>query len=108
MKFTFEFIGTFITGLFYASPILIFLILLIAGLGQMIGRSEGWNKVDSLYYAFITATTVGYGDFRPAHNFGKLFSIIIALFGLLLTGIVVALGVEAATIAFKSIYMANP
>jgi len=104
MEFTVEFVGTFLVGLFYAAPVLLFLIALIAFIGQMIGRREGWNKIDSLYYAFITATTVGYGDFRPARNFGKLFAIVIALVGLLLTGIVVAIGIRAASMAFESIY----
>ena len=104
MQFTFEFISTFLTGLFYASPILLFLIVLIVVIGQSIGKKEGWNRMDSLYYAFITATTVGYGDYRPIHNFGKMLAIVIALLGLVLTGIIVTIGVKAATMAFEVIY----
>ena len=104
MQFTYEFINTFFLGLVYASPILLFLILLIALIGQSIGKREGWSRVDSLYYAFITATTVGYGDFRPENNYGKLFAILIALLGLVLTGIIVSIGVKAASKAFEVIY----
>jgi len=104
MEFTIEFVRTFVLGLFYAFPVLIFLVLLIALIGQMIGKWEGWSRIDALYYSFITATTVGYGDFRPEKNFGKLFAIVIALLGLLLTGIIVAIGVKAASMAFSGIY----
>jgi voltage-gated potassium channel len=62
-------------------------------LGYLAGKQEGWSRSDSLYWAFVTATTVGYGDFRPT----KRRSRIIAVLGLLTTGIIIALGVHAAT-----------
>lgn len=104
MDFTFEFIKMFSVGIFYASPIIGFLLILISILGILAGRYENWKITDSLYYAFITATTVGYGDFHPEHNAAKLIAIFIALVGLLLTGIVVAIGLEAATAAFKMLH----
>jgi voltage-gated potassium channel len=104
MEFTYQFVRMMGIGLFYATPILLFLIALIAMLGQAIGRREGWSRSDALYYAFITATTVGYGDFRPEAKAGKFMAIGIALLGLLLTGIVVAIGVKAANLAFQEIY----
>jgi hypothetical protein len=38
---------------------LVFLFLLIALAGLVVGRIERLSLLDSLYYAFITATTVG-------------------------------------------------
>ena len=104
MAFTLQFLHMFALGMYYASPILLFLMLLITLIGQVIGRREGWSRVDAVYYAFITATTVGYGDFHPRYIFGKFGAICIALLGLLLTGIVVAIGVKAANVAFQEIY----
>jgi len=49
MAFTIQFLTTFGDGLFYAAPILLFLIFLIVLLGQMIGRKEGWSRLDALY-----------------------------------------------------------
>ena len=59
MEFTIEFVRMFAIGLFYAAPILLFLIVLIVILGQRVGRHENWNRMDALYFSFITATTVG-------------------------------------------------
>jgi len=104
MEFTIEFVKIFSLGLFHATPLLLFLVVVIVLLGQWVGRKEQWSKLDAVYYAFITATTVGYGDFRPVRKSAKMIAIAIAFAGLLLTGIVVAIGVKAAGIAFGHIY----
>lgn len=31
----------------------------------MIGANEGWGAMDTLYYAVVTSTTIGYGDLHP-------------------------------------------
>jgi len=102
MEFTLDFLRLFSLGLFYVSPILLILILIIIFMGLMVGKREGWSKSDAVYYAFITATTVGYGDFHPRKKLSKYLAIAIALVGLMFTGIVVALGLHAATNAFKT------
>ena len=104
MEFTLEFIRVFISDLGYAAPILISLLLLIGITGFIIGRIEGWSLSDSLYHAFINATTVGYGDFRPADRRGKFLSIILAFIGLVFTGMVVAIALHAANYAFGEVY----
>lgn len=43
---------------------------------------EGWSWVDSLYFSVITLTTIGYGDFSPATDAGKLFTIFYIIIGL--------------------------
>lgn len=45
-------------------------------------RFEGWNLLDSLYFSVITLTTVGYGDFSPHTNIGKIFTIFYLFVGL--------------------------
>jgi len=104
MDFTLDFIQIFGAGLFYAGPLLLALILLIIVLGVLVGRREGWPIPDAIYYAFITATTVGYGDFHPRSRSSKYLAIAIALTGLLLTGIVVSVALHAAGIAFRESY----
>tara|TARA_B100000497_G_C7579793_1_gene349100 strand:- start:396 stop:713 length:318 start_codon:yes stop_codon:yes gene_type:complete len=43
---------------------------------------EGWSWIDSLYFSVITLTTIGYGDFSPQTDAGKLFTIFYILLGL--------------------------
>lgn len=43
---------------------------------------EGWSYIDSLYFSVITLTTVGYGDFSPQTNGGKIFTIFYIFIGL--------------------------
>jgi hypothetical protein len=43
---------------------------------------EGWNMLDSLYFCAITLATIGYGDFSPKTDLGKLFTIGYAFAGL--------------------------
>ena len=88
-------------GLMLASPILLLLGGIITWLGLLIGKREGWTRGDALYYAFITATTVGYGDFRPRKPLGKLLAVPIAIVGLLATGLVVSVGTAAAVETIK-------
>ena len=57
--------------------------LAILGLGTVVYRYlEGWNWIDALYFSVITLTTVGYGDFSPATDAGKLFTIFYILIGI--------------------------
>lgn len=104
MEFTIQFINLFFYGIGLAAPLLIFLMFIIILLGQIVGKRESWDRFDSLYWAFITATTVGYGDFRPTKPLPRVLSVLIAFIGVIFTGIVVALAINAATISLKSHY----
>ena len=42
---------------------------------------EGWSWLDSLYFSTITLTTIGYGDFSPQTDAGKIFTIIYIAIG---------------------------
>lgn len=43
---------------------------------------EHWSWLDSAYAAVITLGTVGYGDFAPKDPAGKLFAMVLVVFGL--------------------------
>lgn len=40
------------------------------------GQLEGWSWFDSVYYSFITAGTLGYGDFSPKTQFGRMLAVL--------------------------------
>jgi len=104
MEFTVTFLKVFLIGLAYVSPVLLTLIVTIVLLGALIGKYEKWSLTDAIYFAFITATTVGYGDIRPSHKASKYIAILIAIIGILMTGIIVAVGVKGVEVAFEAIY----
>ena len=96
---TFTFIKQFSIGLWLTLPVLLTLAAAITLLGQVVGTSEGWSRFESVYWSFITATTVGYGDIRPVKRGSRICAVLIAFLGLVLTGILIAVAVHAATLA---------
>ncbi len=62
-------------------------------------KVEGWRVLDSLYFTITTLTTVGYGDFYPRTDAGKIFTMIYIFVGIgLLSGFVILLGERSGLI----------
>ena len=104
MEFTLIFIRLFYYGLLLTAPILFLLAMIVIVLGQIAGRRESWSPGEALYWSFVTATTVGYGDYRPLGGLSRLLSILIAFSGVIFTGILVAIAITATTQALESQY----
>lgn len=43
---------------------------------------EGWSVIDSFYFSVVTLTTIGYGDFAPQTDAGKLFTVLYIVIGI--------------------------
>ena len=99
---TITFLKQLCIGLWLTFPVLLSLAAGIILLGYRVGRKEGWSRLDTFYWSFITATTVGYGDIRPVENTSKIVSVLIAILGLMLSGIVVAITVHAVNLALDT------
>ena len=99
MAFTLTFIELFFLSLYLILPLLISLSALIILLGYSASIIEKWSTFDGLYWALITATTVGYGDIKPVKKITKILSIVIALTGMILTGIIIAVALNTASIS---------
>ena len=90
---------TFFNGLFAGLrvvwPILSGLLAIIVGLGIVIGLIEGWSLQESIYFAFVSGLTIGYGDFAPRGLAPRALAIGIGICGVLLTALVAAVAVKA-------------
>lgn len=65
--------------------VILILIVAILGIGTIFYSSiENWSLLDSLYFSVITLTTVGFGDFFPVTEIGKMFTIVYVLVGIFL------------------------
>lgn len=102
MGFTLEFLLNLARLLGHVLPLFVGLGAIIAALSIWAGHKEGWPVSDSLYFGFITALTVGYGDLRPTHGTSRFIAVVIALFGLITSGILVAIAVEAVAITYEA------
>jgi len=80
-------------------PILSGILIIQLGLGALIGRLEDWRFGDAAYFTFVTGLTIGYGDLVPIHLVTRFLAVLIALMGILLMGLVAAVGVQALNAA---------
>ncbi len=59
----------------------VFLLVIVGTIGYYIIGGERWSLVDSLYMTIITLTTVGYGEVYPLDAIGKIWTVILIIFG---------------------------
>lgn len=52
---------------------------------------ERWTVIDSLYFAVATFTTVGYGDLQPTSEPGQIFTILFAVYGVIILGVFIGI-----------------
>ena len=90
-----HFLAAFWTGLRVVWPILSGLVGAQLLLGIIVGYLEGWRISDATYFTFVTGLTIGYGDLVPVRLGTRLITVVIGFIGILVTGLVAALGVRA-------------
>lgn len=64
------------------SVITLLVILITGTLGfVLVEPDKGWNLLDSFYFTLITMTTIGFGEVHELSPNGKIFTILIIIFG---------------------------
>jgi hypothetical protein len=94
-----RFVAGLSAGLRVVWPILSALLAVIVALGVAIGWLEGWSLHESIYFAFVSGLTIGYGDFAPESALTRALAVVIGFCGVLVTGLVAAVAVKALTAA---------
>ncbi len=85
-------------------------IMIIVG-GVMIHFAEGMSYGDGIWWAFVTATTVGYGDISPSTFYGRMIAMVLMLVGIGLIGTVTStltsyfLNVRTKNVKDETIYL---
>ena len=103
MRFSIDFSKAFFFILRHSAPIWVGIVILITLIGLLIAELETDLSLGSaIYFAWVTGTTVGYGDLVPTSGITRFLAIVIAVLGIVFTGIVVAIAVEAAKIALDN------
>ena len=91
------FVAGLVTGLRVVWPILSGLLGLIIAAGLVAGWIEGWSVQESIYFAFVSGLTIGYGDLAPKLLPARALAIAIGVCGVLVTALVAAIAVKALT-----------
>jgi hypothetical protein len=96
------FASELITGLRVVWPILSGILVTIVVLGLAIGLFEGWAVQESIYFAFVSGLTIGYGDLAPTTLTTRVLAIVVAFCGSLLTALMAAVAVKALSNALNA------
>ena len=86
--------GLFV-GLRVVWPILSVLLGTIVALGVIVGLVEGWSLQESIYFAFVSGLTIGYGDLAPKTLLTRTLAVLIGVCGVLFTALLAAVAVKA-------------
>jgi hypothetical protein len=88
----------FLDGLRIIWPVLSGLLAIIVGAGLVIGWLEGWSLWQGIYFAFVTALTIGYGDFAPTRHLTQALAVLLGFTGIAMTALLAGVAVRALQI----------
>ena len=69
------------------------LLLVVAALVLTLVEPLDFGK--SLYFTFVTALTIGYGDIAPTTDLGRITCVLVGIVGLIYTGLIVGIATYA-------------
>jgi voltage-gated potassium channel len=91
---TVQFLAIFGRSLLQTAPIWLSLLLMVISLGLWLGRLEGWKPSESIFFALMTASTVGLGAFRPKGSVSRPLAVVIVVCGVTMIALLVGASVS--------------
>ena len=85
----------FFRVIWHVKAVILMLVTLVAAGAGAVTLVEKMPYGDSLYFAFVTGLTIGYGDIVVKTHFDRLVALLIGFVGILFTGLMVAVLVYA-------------
>ncbi len=101
--FTKKFIVVFYRILVMTTPIWGLTFMAIVVMSWIFAEAEQVGFGEALYFAGVTALTIGYGDIVPLTATGKILCVIMGILGVITTGIIVAVAIQAMKITYKEV-----
>jgi voltage-gated potassium channel len=80
----------FFRVIWHVKAVILMLVTLVAAGAGAVTLVEKMPFGETLYFAFVTALTIGYGDIVVKTPFGRLVALLIGFVGILFTGLMVA------------------
>ena len=80
----------FFRAIWHVKVVILMLVALMAASAGAVTLVEKMPFGNSLYFAFVTGLTIGYGDIVVKTPFGRLVALLIGFVGILFTGLMVA------------------
>ena len=91
----------FFHAIWHVRTIILILIALIVAGAAAVTLVEKMPFADTLYFAFVTGLTIGYGDIVMQTPVGRSVALLIGFIGILFTGLLVAVMVHAVRESFE-------
>jgi voltage-gated potassium channel len=103
MSNLFSFTYHFFHAVWHVRAVILVLIALIIVGAAAVTLVEKMPFADTLYFAFVTGLTIGYGDIVMQTPVGRLVALLIGFIGILFTGLLVAVMVHAVRECFEEL-----
>jgi hypothetical protein len=91
----------FFRAIWHVKVVILMLVALMVASAGAVTLVEKMPFGNSLYFAFVTGLTIGYGDIVVKTSFGRLVALLIGFDGILFTGLMVAVLVLAVRESYE-------
>ena len=98
-----DFVRNVVTAALVVREVLGCLIGLIILHGVLFSFVEGKDFGSSIYFAFVTGFSIGYGDISPVTTLGRFVAVSNGFWGTVFVGLVVAINTRALRVTAKQI-----